>query len=135
MTKVMLFGTFDIIHEGHLHMFKEAKEYGDYLIVVVARDKTVCEIKGKNPLNSEDVRLKNISDLNIANKIVLGCIDDKYRIVKEEKPDIVALGYDQLAFVDNLQEALDDHSSVVRLSPYLPNIYKSSKLRGHLKKE
>ena len=47
MTKVMVFGTFDYLHEGHKDFFRQAKQYGDELVVVVARDETVKQIKGK----------------------------------------------------------------------------------------
>ena len=46
MKKVMVFGTFDIIHPGHIHLLKEAKEYGDFLIAVIGRDATVCKGAG-----------------------------------------------------------------------------------------
>lgn len=130
MKKVMVFGTFDIIHPGHLHMLAEAREYGDYLIVVVARDVTVCEVKGKPTRNPEGVRLANVERLKIADKVRLGCVDDnKYLAIAEEKPDVVALGYDQKAFVDKLAAAVDDHVQIVRLAPHMPEIYKSSKLK------
>ena len=45
MKKVMVFGTFDGLHEGHLDFFRQAREYGDYLIVAVARDVNVKKIK------------------------------------------------------------------------------------------
>ena len=41
MKRVLIFGTFDGIHEGHLNLFKQAKKYGDYLIVVVGRDENI----------------------------------------------------------------------------------------------
>ncbi|SRR3989339_950621 len=130
MKKVMVFGTFDIIHPGHLHMLAEAKEYGDYLVVVVARDLTVCEVKGKSASNNEEVRLENVKKLKMADKVRLGCIDDdKYLAIAEEKPDVVALGYDQRTFVDKLAEAVEDHVQIVRLAPHLPEIYKSSKIK------
>ena len=47
MKKVILFGTFDIFHKGHKNFLEQAQEFGDYLIVVIARDKTVKKIKGK----------------------------------------------------------------------------------------
>jgi len=59
--KVLVFGTFDILHKGHLNFFKQAREHGDYLIAVVARDRTVKEIKGKPPIESEKERLKNVA--------------------------------------------------------------------------
>jgi len=132
MRKVIVFGTFDILHPGHEHMFKEAKEYGDYLIVVVARDVTVCEIKGRPAKNNEDIRLENIRKLNIADKVRLGCIDDKYQAIAEEDPDIIALGYDQKEFVDNLADAIKDRVQIIRLSPFMPEIYKSSKLKNNI---
>jgi len=56
--KIMLFGTFDIFHEGHRDFLRQAREYGDYLIVVIARDETVKNVKGKLPRNNESVRLQ-----------------------------------------------------------------------------
>ena len=47
--KVMIFGTFDKFHPGHINFLKQSEQYGDYLIVVVARDITVKKLKGKMP--------------------------------------------------------------------------------------
>lgn len=107
-------------------MLKEAREYGDYLIVVVARDNVVCEVKGKMPKNNENTRLENMKKLNLADKVRLGCLEDKYEAITEEKPDVIALGYDQKVFVDNLVKVIDDNVQIVRLQPYMPEIYKSS---------
>jgi FAD synthetase len=127
--RVIVFGTFDLLHPGHLHLLKEAKEYGDYLIVVVARDNTVEEVKGKNAVNDEEARLENIKKLNIADKVRLGYLDDRYKVIAEENPDIIALGYDQKVFVDRLTEIIPDHTKIVRLTSHHPDKYKSSKLR------
>lgn len=129
MKKVMVFGTFDIIHPGHINMLQQAKEYGEFLIVVVARDTTVCAVKKRPAQFNEEIRLENIKKLNIADKVRLGCIDDHYGAIADEKPDIIALGYDQKEFVDNLARAIDDYVQIVRLSPYKPEIYKSSKFK------
>ncbi|MBU0625913.1 adenylyltransferase/cytidyltransferase family protein [Patescibacteria group bacterium] len=43
--KVMLFGTFDILHPGHEYVFSQAKNYGDCVMVVLARDVTVKKVK------------------------------------------------------------------------------------------
>jgi len=129
MKKVMVFGTFDIIHPGHLNMFEQAKQYGDFLVIVVARDTTVCKVKKRPAQFTEEIRLENIKKLNVANKVRLGCIDDHYSAIADEKPDIIALGYDQKEFVDNLVDAIDDYVQIVRLSPFKPEIYKSSKMK------
>lgn len=125
----MVFGTFDIIHPGHLYLFSEAKKLGDHLTVIVARDQTVSEVKGRIAQNDETIRLKNIIDLKIADKVILGNITDKYQVIREEEPDIIALGYDQRAFVDELTNVLDSRTKIVRLKPFKEEIYKSSKLR------
>lgn len=124
----MVFGTFDVLHPGHTHMLKEAKEYGDYLVVVVARDSTVEQVKRKKPLNDQETRIKNVQTLNLADAVLLGYEDDKHRIVAEEKPQVVALGYDQKFFIEDLENALEDDAQIVRLSPYFPEKYKSSLL-------
>jgi len=129
MKKVIVFGTFDIVHPGHIHMLKEAREYGDYLVVIIARDDTVYSVKGRKPKNNEEQRLRDIKDLNIADNVRLGRIDDKYEVIVEEKPDIVALGYDQKEFVDNLAKAVEPHVQIVRLAPYMPEKYKSSLMK------
>lgn len=129
MSKVMVFGTFDIIHPGHLNLFSEAKKLGDSLTVIVARDQTVLEVKGREVQNDENTRLHNIENLHIADKVILGNLTDKYQVIREEKPDIIALGYDQRAFVDNLDKILDKKIKIVRLKPYKEDIYKSSKFR------
>lgn len=131
----MCFGTFDILHEGHKFYLAEAKKLGDYLVVVVARDGTVKEVKKRQPLHSENERVRNLQQLGIADKVVLGNSGDKLKIVEEEKPQIICLGYDQKAFTENAKEKLLRRGlnvEVVRLPAYKPEIYKSSMLRKKL---
>lgn len=130
MKKVMVFGTFDILHPGHIHALKEAKKYGDFLVVIVARDQTVNSVKARPPVHDEVTRLNNLRALNIANLVRLGNLDDKYAVIREEKPDVIALGYDQKAFTDDLAKIMGDKVPIVRLSAYQPEIYKSSKIRA-----
>ena len=120
--KVMVFGTFDKLHKGHLNFFEQAKKYGK-LVVVVARDKTVLEVKGRKPRNNEKKRLKKVR--KYVDKAVLGMIKDKYKVIKKEKPDIICLGYDQKSFIKGLKKF---KVKVVRLKSYKANKYKSSKL-------
>jgi cytidyltransferase-like protein len=72
MKKVIVFGTFDIFHEGHRNFFKQAKEFGDFLIVVVARDGNVLKIKGVLPWNDEESRLAEIKKSGLVDKVILG---------------------------------------------------------------
>ena len=58
MKKVIAFGTFDIFHLGHVSYLKQARKLGDYLVVIIARDKTVFQIKKQKTRNKEQERLK-----------------------------------------------------------------------------
>ena len=128
MIKVMVFGTFDCLHSGHLHLFKQAKSYGEKLIVVLARDQNVEKIKGKLPLNNEADRLELVSALKIVDFAVLGDLADYLKAIRDYQPDVVCLGYDQINFVDELKSNFQN-LKIIRLEPYQPNFYKSSKIK------
>ena len=121
MKKVMVFGTFDILHKGHLSLFSQARKYGDYLIAVVARDKTVVKVKGRLPRNNEKKRLKEVS--KHVDKAVLGYIYDKHKVISKYKPNVICLGYDQ----DSI-----GLKKFKRLKAYKAHKYKSSKIREGL---
>ncbi len=94
MVRVMASGVFDILHSGHIYYLQEAKKLGDELFIVVARDSTVRKQKHE-PITPENMRLEMVKALKPVDKAVLGYENDRYRIVEELKPDILALGYDQ----------------------------------------
>ncbi len=123
----MVFGTFDLLHHGHLNFFRQALRYGKKLTVVVARDKNVKKIKGQPPKFKEKQRLNNIRGVKLADKVILGDLRDPYRVIKKEKPEIICLGYDQKEFTKDLRN-LFPRIRIIRLKSYKPNIYKSSKL-------
>ncbi len=135
---VMAFGTFDLFHAGHENYLKQAKELGDYLIVVIARDETVRKIKGEASVHNENERFKNVKASGIAEKVILGYKGDKYKVLKKFRPNVIALGYDQFVFTQRLDKTLIDmklNADVVRLQPYFPQIYKSSLLKKNLPEE
>lgn len=125
----MVFGTFDILHEGHLNFFKQAREHGDYLMVVVARDVNTKKIKGELPLHSEDERLQAVGRVDMVDQVLLGHPDDPYYLIRQEKPDVIALGYDQESYDQPLYR-LFPNIKIVRLKAYKPEIFKSSKLKN-----
>jgi len=132
MKRVIAFGTFDIFHPGHESYLCQAKKLGDYLLVVVARDETVEKVKGFRPKKNERERLKSIQTSKLADGIALGNLEDKFEIIKEYKPEIIALGYDQTSFSKELPKKLKDlrlNAKIVRLNAYKPEIFKSSKLK------
>lgn len=133
--KVMVFGTFDFLHPGHVHFFQQAKQHGDELVVVIARDSTVEKTKGKRPAFSETDRLHMVQALRVVDKAVLGYEGDVYRVVQEQTPDVICLGYDQTFFVDKIKEKLNAFklaTKIIRLEAYKPEQYKSALIRKAL---
>ncbi|MEE9150482.1 MAG: adenylyltransferase/cytidyltransferase family protein [Thermoplasmata archaeon] len=121
MVTVMATGVFDLLHLGHLYFLKEAKKLGDELVVVVATDKTARKLK-HIPITSQDMRVEMVGELKPVDKAVLGHEDDRYRIVKELKPDIIALGYDQKHDEERIKTDLKNMGmdvKVVRLEPFV----------------
>ncbi|MFC1801217.1 adenylyltransferase/cytidyltransferase family protein [Nanoarchaeota archaeon] len=128
MEKVMVFGTFDILHLGHLDYFKQAKKWGDYLVVVVARDKNVLKSKGKKPKYNEKVRLGKIKKVKMVDKVVLGYVRDRFKMIEKMNPDTVCFGYDQKVDLDLMKKIKKQKIKIRRLKSYKPRKYKSSLL-------
>ncbi|MFZ2886747.1 MAG: adenylyltransferase/cytidyltransferase family protein [Minisyncoccia bacterium] len=134
-TKIMIFGTFDMIHKGHENFFKQARRLGKepYLIVSVARMSAVKRHKKKAARLSEGERLLNIVQHPLVDRAVLGDAKGYIKHIQEEAPDIIALGYDQKGeYVDKLEADLKKAglaTKVVRLKPFKPETFKTSKLR------
>ena len=128
----MVFGTFDIVHAGHLSLFRQARRYGKKLIVVVARDATAEKIKGKAPFHNEQERVALLKQLRNVDQVLLGDLRDAYKAIRRIKPDVIALGYDQEAFVDALNtEIREIHKPIriIRLRPHQSVRYKTSEIR------
>jgi len=134
--KVIVFGTFDIVHDGHIHFLKEAKSFAQELVVVVARDKNVEKIKGKIPLNNEIERVSAIKNLGIADNVILGNESDFLEPIISEKPEIVVLGYDQEWNEKELEEKIVERGLTVevkRAEAFRADKFKSSKIKKALK--
>ena len=128
MKKVLVFGTFDGLHQGHVDFLRQAKKQGDYLVAIVARDSTVLEVKGRQPKKRETERLDSLKKSGLVDKTVLGAKSDRYSIISRIKPDVSALGYDQKAFTKDLPAGLKKaglNAKIVRLNPYHPELYHS----------
>ncbi|MBI4406464.1 FAD synthase [Candidatus Micrarchaeota archaeon] len=130
---VMVFGTFDFLHLGHLDFFKQAKALGNKLLVVVARDSNVKRIKGELPFFSECERLEMVQNLKIVDEAVLGDEKNFFSAVAAYKPGVIALGYDQRSLFEGyISEKLNElglKTKIVRLKPFQGNRFKSSVLR------
>ena len=124
---VLAFGTFDILHLCHIHLFKQAKQLGGKLVVVVARDCNVKKIKGQAPLHNEKERLEFLRHIDLVDEVVLGDKRDMYKVVQKIKPDVIALGYDQVVDVSKLGGYI-----IKRLRPYKTKKAKSNKIKKYI---
>ena len=131
---VMVFGTFDMIHEGHENLFQQALALAPHtsLIVSIARDSAVVRIKKKSPRHNESIRHNNITNHPQVHKALLGDEDGYMDHIVAAHPDVIALGYDQEGeYVAELERDLAARgleTRVVRLEAFHPHIYKTSKL-------
>jgi FAD synthetase len=136
MKTVLAFGTFDLLHPGHLSYLKQAKELGNRLVVIVATDRNVEKIKGKRPVNDEKHRKELVEALRIVDEAIIGLEGDMIESVERAKPDFIALGYDQKPDNETLESLLKERkikAKVLRLKPYLEEHYKSSKIKERVK--
>jgi FAD synthetase len=133
-TIIMAFGTFDGVHPGHLHFFRQARALAEnpFLVVSVARDRNAERIKGRRPELGEQARLAGVGRARGVDKAVLGGASSHLPHILRERPNIIALGYDQKAYVKNLKKDLKNKGilvKVVRLKPHKAHIYKSHLLK------
>ena len=132
MKKVLAFGSFDLLHDGHKYFLKEAKKLGDKLIVVVARDDTIRDFKKVDPMYPEEERIMHVKKLEVADEVILGYKGDKWKVIETVKPNVIALGYDQDSYTDGLEKGMKERGlnvKIVRLGSYKPEKYKSSLLK------
>ena len=96
---VLASGAFDLVHYGHIRFLEEAKKTGgedSYLVVVVARDKTVERLKGRKPIIPEDQRRAVVESLKPVDEAILGFEDLSFEdTIRRIMPNIIAVGYDQ----------------------------------------
>ena len=136
--RVLAFGTFDLLHPGHHSYLQQAAALEAELFVLVACDQAVNYTKAHLPLEPQWLRLKNVAALPYVTRAFLGqpvkSRTDYLGAIKELRPDIIALGYDQ--FLDHeawLRKELgkfEPAPKIVRLKPYQPEKYKTSILKN-----
>lgn len=100
---VLAGGVFDILHPGHVFFLSRAREEGDVLVVVVARDSTV-ERRKRIPIVSAKQRVEMVRSLKPVGIAILGSTGDIYSMLERVKPDVVALGPDQGHSEEEIEE-------------------------------
>ena len=125
---VLAGGVFDIIHPGHIHTLNSAKSLGDVLVVVVATDKTAETMKKRTPLHNQEQRKNLVNSLSMVDIGIIGHEGDIFKTVEKIRPEIIALGYDQVhqeKFITDGCRKLNLDVKVARLQSPNPEISSS----------
>ena len=120
---VLAGGVFDIIHPGHISTLNAAKALGDVLVVVVATDNTAVKMKKRRPLHSQEQRKELVNSLKVVDLCLIGQEDDIFKTVNLVKPQIIALGYDQVhqeQFITEGCKKIKLDAKVARLQSPIP---------------
>jgi len=120
---VLAGGVFDIIHPGHIHTLNAAKALGDVLVVVVATDNTSEKMKKRKPLHTQEQRQELVNSLSMVDLCLVGQEEDIFKTVDRVRPQIIALGYDQVhqeKFITDGCKRIELEAKVARLQSPIP---------------
>jgi len=125
---VLAGGVFDIIHPGHIHTLKATKALGDILVVAIATNKTAQKMKKRIPLHNQELRRELVDCLSMVDVAIIGHENDIFETVKLVKPEIIALGYDQIhqeKFISDGCKRINLNTKIVRLQSPVPELSSS----------
>ena len=120
---VLAGGVFDIIHPGHIYTLNAAKSLGDILVVVVATNNTAVKMKKRDPLHTQEQRKELVNSLSMVDLCLIGQENDIFKTVNHVKPQIIALGYDQIhqeKFIIDGCKKIELDAKVARLESPIP---------------
>ncbi len=102
---VITFGTFDVLHVGHVRVLNRAAEYGDRLVVGVSSDALNFSKKGRNPVFSQDERLEIVANVKAVDQVfVEESLERKREYVQQYAADVLVMGDDWAGKFDFLND-------------------------------
>jgi len=108
MRKVITYGTFDLLHYGHINLLKKAKKLGDYLIVALSTDEFNMDEKGKKCYFSYDERKSLLESIRYVDLVIPEeHWEQKYSDIKEYRVNIFVMGDDWKGKFDNLSKVCE----------------------------
>jgi len=130
MSRVLVFGTFDVLHPGHIYFLTQARKKGGWLIASVARDSYVRSAKRREPYHHQGARIEKLLETGLVDEAYLSDEDvGSYGVVAKSKPDVVCFGHDQGSLRRHFESWLvGQHLDIVThvIEAYHPDRYKSS---------
>lgn len=108
MRKVITFGTFDVLHIGHIRILQRARKEGDFLIVGVSSDDLNASKKGRKPIYSTNNRLEIISSLRFVDEVfVEESLELKRQYIIQNEADVLVMGDDWQGKFDYLKDCCE----------------------------
>ena len=104
-TTVITFGTFDVLHVGHVRVLNRAAELGDRLVVGVSSDALNFSKKDRNPVFSQEERLEIVANIKVVDAVfVEESLELKRHYVTEHSADVLVMGDDWAGKFDFLSD-------------------------------
>ncbi len=105
---VITFGTFDVLHVGHIRVLNRAAELGDRLVVGVSSDALNFSKKGRNPVFSQDERLEIVSNIKTVHEVfVEESLELKRDYISAHGADVLVMGDDWAGKFDFVSDLCD----------------------------
>ncbi len=130
--RVMSFGTFDIIHPGHIAFLSAAAKCGNELFVVVSRDTRRKKISGDLPVHTQTERISVLNALKPVTRAIAGSDKDILKAIKRYTPDVIVLGHDQVYGIEMLDKWIarqENPPKIVRLPAFRRGRFSTTRIK------
>lgn len=103
--KIITFGTYDLLHIGHINMLNRCKEHGDTLIVGVSSDELNRKKKNRSPIYKQNDRMKIVENIKSVDEVFLEeSLELKREYIKKYNADMFIIGDDWKGKFDDLKD-------------------------------
>jgi FAD synthetase len=133
---VLVGGCFDLLHFGHISFLKQAKSYGDYLMVALESDENVRKNKGPSrPIHTQAQRKEMLQALTVVGEVVelppMSEDEEYFAFIRKIKPAVIALTEGDPMLTKKMEQAKQNDAKVVIISKiHTPSTSQLTKLLG-----
>lgn len=133
---VLVGGCFDLLHFGHIHFLKQAKSYGNWLMVALESDENVRRMKGDTrPIHTQAQRKEMLESLSVIDEVILlppmHKDRDYYELVRKIKPSVIAITQGDRAKIKKMKQANEVRAQLIEIPKiHTPSTSQLAKLLG-----